>query len=563
MSVKQPAVRRRSKKKSAAFRPDIATSIVVLCALISLLVAAHYWLNSGEIYRGVRAGGVDLGGQTRAEARKTLRERTAGFAELRLRGPRELTFDARELGVRFDVDAAVEDAYAVGREGSLPARLLDRLDAAVGIARVSPHASYDREAVRRRIETLAEKLNKEPREPGVEIDGTEVRVTDPQDGYKLDVEATLDNVNSAIENVEPEAEAVGEPVEPRVPASEAEEAADRVREAVSDSVALTAGDRRWEIPPDAVGRILRVERSGENLNVRLDERTARKVLGEVYSALTVRAIEAGFILKGGEIRVTPGLAGKQVDEDRLFREMESGLFDGDREYRVPVKTVRPELTTAEAERLKPTTLLGEYQTDYTWDTDPGRRANMAIASDAINGTTLAPGEVFSYNAIAEPLDYEKAKVIENGAVEYAEGGGLSQVSTTLYMAANLAGLEIIEAHPHYAELPYIRPGFDTTVWFGALDLRFKNNTGGYVLIQQWQGNDGFNHARIYGPETGKEVTMTSEKVFDGEDRKGKPTTRWVVYKTITQNGKVIYDGVFRRVTYKELDPYEPEKTGSR
>lgn len=135
------------------------------------------------------------------------------------------------------------------------------------------------------------------------------------------------------------------------------------------------------------------------------------------------------------------------------------------------------------------------------------------------------------------------------------------MSSTLYMAANLAGLEIVEANPHYTELPYIRPGFDTTVWFGALDLRFENNTGGYILIREWMDPDGFNYARIYGRPTGREVKMWSEKVFDGTDAEGKPTTRWVTYKKVTQNGEGIFEGVFRRDTNKELDPYEPQKEG--
>lgn len=279
-------------------------------------------------------------------------------------------------------------------------------------------------------------------------------------------------------------------------------------------------------------------------------------MADVYDALTVEPVEAGYVVDGAEVSVKEGRTGVKIEEESLFGALENGLFKGRREYEIPTAALEPELTTAEAKELKPTTLLGEYRTDYTWDTDPGRRTNMRRASDAINGTFVAPGEVFSYNAVTEPLDYEEAKVIENGAVAYEEGGGLSQVSSTLYMAANLAGLEIVEANPHYAELPYIRPGFDTTVWFGALDLRFENNTGGYVLIREWVDEDGFNYARIYGRPTGKEVKMWSEKAFDGTDPEGTPTTRWVTYKKITRNGKVLLEGVFRRDTYKELDPYE-------
>jgi vancomycin resistance protein YoaR len=125
------------------------------------------------------------------------------------------------------------------------------------------------------------------------------------------------------------------------------------------------------------------------------------------------------------------------------------------------------------------------------------------------------------------------------------------------MAANYAGLDIVEAHPHSAELPYISPGLDTTVWFGALDLRFRNNTEGFFLIEQWQGADGYNHARIWGRPTGKDVEVSSRKVHESTDSKGKTTTRYAVSKKITHGDEVLFDGVFRRVTYRELNPYDP------
>ncbi|MDQ3924737.1 MAG: VanW family protein, partial [Actinomycetota bacterium] len=133
----------------------------------------------------------------------------------------------------------------------------------------------------------------------------------------------------------------------------------------------------------------------------------------------------------------------------------------------------------------PTILLGEYFTDSAWDPDPGRQSNLRMAAQAIDETVLAPGEEFSALEVLSPLDYEPAKVFTDGGVAYEEGGGLCQISSTLYMAANYAGLEITERNPHYAELNYIQPGFDATVWFGtngwgALDMRFRNNTDGDI-----------------------------------------------------------------------------------
>jgi vancomycin resistance protein YoaR len=213
---------------------------------------------------------------------------------------------------------------------------------------------------------------------------------------------------------------------------------------------------------------------------------------------------------------------------------------------------------AATEEPNPTVLLGEYFTDYAWDPDEGRQANLRMASGAINDTMLAPGEEFSALKVLSPLDYKPAKVFANGGVDYEVGGGLCQVSSTLYMAANYAGLEILERNPHYAELPYIRPGFDATVWFGdegksgALDMRFKNTTDGNILIREFVNEDNFLVAQIYGEKpTGKVVSMSSEKV-DEDLNKG---IKWSTYKKVTdENGKVTEDGLLFDTVYSYNPP---------
>jgi hypothetical protein len=208
----------------------------------------------------------------------------------------------------------------------------------------------------------------------------------------------------------------------------------------------------------------------------------------------------------------------------------------------------------------PTVLLGEFFTDYAWDPDPGRQSNLKMASEAIDGTLLAPGETFSAIAVLEPVEYKPAKVFASGGVDYTEGGGLCQVSSTLYMAANYAGLEIVDRNPHYAELPYIRPGFDATVWFGengwgALDMQFKNNTDGYIRLRQHVNEDGFMIAQVYGEKpTGRTVSMDSEKVEENLNR----GIKWATYKKVTDNGRVVYDDLLYETRYSYNPPTPPE-----
>lgn len=286
-------------------------------------------------------------------------------------------------------------------------------------------------------------------------------------------------------------------------------------------------------------------------------RRRRRSLGvaAVAAALLVAAAAAVYLSSGGISGAA--LAGPErapangggEDEVAAGPEQRAGAGEGP-------KAAAHDKGAAGSEEME---VLGEYETDFLWDSNPNRKENMKLAAGAVDDTVLEPGEVFSFNDLTSGLDYEAAKTFSDGGVGYANGGGLCQVSSTLYMAAQYAGLEIVERNPHYAVLPYIRPGFDATVWFGGdgipeLDMRFKNTTGGDVLVREWVDEKGFLNARILGEEpTGKEVEMRSEKVFEDPTR----GIKWATYKTVKKDGKVLFDGLLHQDVYG-YNPPVPE-----
>ncbi len=285
-----------------------------------------------------------------------------------------------------------------------------------------------------------------------------------------------------------------------------------------------------------------------------DRERLRDGLSGVFAALAVEPTEAGFEVDGDEVSVTESRTGQKADEEKLLDDVEAGLAEGQREYEVPIVTDEPRLTTEEAESMKPTELLGSYRTDYSVVPDDGTRVeNLGISSGAVDGTLLAPGEVFSMNGKVATLDYNEAKVIVDGAETKADGGGLCQVTSTLYNAANFAGLDVIERTPHSAQLPYIRPGMDATVWWGGpgeeddLDMKFRNTTDGYLLLREYVAEDGYVHAEIWGRPNGMDVEMSSEPTDMGDDG-----SEWVTYQKVEKDGEVLFDGVLHEDSYEPL-----------
>ena len=544
----------RDKKRRRGWR--IAGPIIIVCAVVAVLVAADYALNSGRVYWGVEVGTVSLGGKTPAEAREAVEERTTGaLKEFEFSGPESFEFSAKEMGVDFDVDSTVDEAYSVGRRGSILDRLTERAQGVYGAVQIEPEVDYQSEIARVKINNLAERLNEQPANATVEIYGSEVQTSDSSQGYQMDVPATMKNVNAAVDDMTGNVEIAGKALEPGITTGEAETVAEKAQRATSGQVVLSAVGQQWTLSPVDLGSTLDVSRTNGGLEVTMNRERLQERLGSVYGALTVEAKEADYNVNGTEISVIPGQTGKSIQSQKLLGAIENGVFDGRREYQVPVVTTEPELTTAGANDLMPTDLMGSYRTNYGIVEDPGqqRKENLQISSGAVNGTLVAPGEIFSMNDHVMGLDYNSTKVIIEGEEAKADGGGLCQVTSTLYMAANFAGLDVVERYPHNAQLPYIRPGMDATVWFGdgygngELDMKFENTTDGYLLLQQYVAEDGYIYADIYGKPTGKKVKMNSKPIYKGAD-----ASKWITYQTVTQNGETLYDGELHTDVYYPL-----------
>ncbi len=530
--------------------------MAVACALVAVLAAADYWSNSGRILDGVTVAGADVGGKTPVEARAVVEDLLAerlGEVPV-IGGPQDVAVSGAQIGVSYDAAATVDEAYGFGRRGNALERVVDRLRALYGGAQVTPEVEYDRGLVAAQVEALAARMDEEPREATVDVEGAGgVVVGESREGYRVDVPATIVEVERAVGGATGEARIVGEPLEPSVTTAEAERAAEKAERAMDGEAVLSAQEQEWVLSPEEIGAALSFTPEGGEVKVGLDPEALREVLADVYEGLTAEPVEAGYELRGGEIVVTGGEAGREIEEQKLFADLEAGLFEGVRAYEVPVVVSEPELTTAEAEGLKPTQLLGRYRTNYTVVADTGDRVeNLRIASGGVNGTFVGPGETFSMNDTVSSLDYNETKVIIDGQETKADGGGLCQVTSTLYMAANYAGLDVTERHPHYAQLPYIRPGLDATVWFGnsqsqALDMKFVNTTDGYVLLREYVADDGFIYAEVYGRPNGTKVEMSSNPTQMNDEQ-----SKWTTRQKITKDGEVVFDGVLHKDTYKPL-----------
>ncbi|HJQ29405.1 MAG TPA: peptidoglycan binding domain-containing protein, partial [Rubrobacter sp.] len=532
--------------KRGGRRRGIAGPIIIICAIIAVLVAADFGLNSGRIHRGVEVGNVSLGGKTPAEARQIVRDQAMGpLKEIEFSGPEHFTRSAAEMGVDFNIDETVDKAYAVGREGNLMDRLSERLRASFGVATIPPDIDYQPAKARAEVREIASQVDHQPREANVKIYGSEVEVAKSRDGYELNTAATMASVDSAIDDMSGKVRLVGDVLDPDVTTAEAETAAKKARGALSEQIVLKAERKSWTVSPADLGSAMDVTKQDGKIDVSLNRERLDGVLTNVYNDLTVKPVEASYDFDAnGNVIVKPSHDGQTVEGDKLLDDIQGGLFEGKHEYQVQTTVDKPRYTTAGLEAKKPTTLLGTYKTNYTATTDQGpeRVANLKMSSNAVSGTFVAPGETFSMVQHVQNLNYKDAHVIVDSKEKIAEGGGLCQVTSTLYNAVLYAGLEVTERQPHDSQLPYIRPGMDATVWYGDTsttvddtDMKFKNTSDGYVLLQEYVADDGYIYANVYGVPNNIKVEMSSEKVWMTDD-----ASEWITYYTRSKGGKVVY-----------------------
>ena len=232
-----------------------------------------------------------------------------------------------------------------------------------------------------------------------------------------------------------------------------------------------------------------------------------------------------------------------------MQEAQDKLSKSDKECSIPLKTVYPRVTTNMIGRKAFPDLLAEFKTNYA-ASNVNRTTNLKLAAKKINGTVLLPGETFSYNktvgARTIAAGYKDAAIYQNGEVVDGLGGGICQISTTLFNAALFANLNIVELHNHQFVPSYVGAGRDATVVYGAKDFQFKNSRK-YAIKIECSVSGGVAKFKIYGV---KEDTEYDVKVNASIISQTSSYIKSSTYRTLYLNGKAVSKEKIYSCTYK-------------
>jgi vancomycin resistance protein YoaR len=557
-----------------------AGGIVFVVVAFIVTIRIVFW---DQALPGVQAARQDLAGLSRPEIEVPLGNQLnypqAGLIVLR-DGEKQWLARPEQLGAVIDVPGMAERALAVGRHDDILTRINDQLEAWDGGRTIPTLVLFDQRTGSRYLYTIGGQIDQPTLEAQLTLEGTSVRSTPGQVGRKLNVPATLEMLTPAIWLMhDAQIDLVIEEEHPIV--LDATPDAERARRILSTPLALTAeGEIVGELTPERLATMLwfRPLEAESRYLFALDEGQLRLFLEPLAPELERDPENARFIFNDDTRQLDlhkPAVIGRRLDIEGSLRSIQEAVDADSSQAELAFDFSEPDVTSAAtAEELGISENVAAVST-YFSGSGGSRRQNIATASEAFHGLLLAPGETLSMAEVLGDISldkgYAEALIIFGDRTIKGVGGGVCQVSTTLFRAAFFGGYQIDERYPHAYRVLYYEqgrnspgPGLDATVFVPMVDFKFTNDSPYWLLLETYIYGDQLLW-KFYSTSDGRNVEWSSGGPKDVEEAP-EPLYREnpdldegkieqvdfeadgmdvTVTRSVTREGQTIHDDVFR------------------
>ncbi len=514
---------------TAAARPHrflltLFTLLSLLALLVAGLLAGLEFAYAREIYPGVTVAGIPIGGKTISQAELLLTAALTPYPipSVVLRaGDQTIPLSPEDVGARLDARATAAAAYRIGRGGGFLEDLRTRLAVLRSGYDVQPIVTYDEGQIRFVLERLAQELYRPAREARLEMDGLQPVVVPGQPGREMDIQATLIAVMDRLERGEPGV--VDVVIHERQPAiSDLSATQEAVKNLLSGPITLTSADGTltFALDPAQLARMMRLEsRTGSDgrptLVPTLDEAmlTAEVERWAERIAIEPRDARIDFDPETGTFTtLVPSQVGRELDVAETVRRIQRAAVGGIREQELPVRVIEPAVDEAKVQEMGIKELVGRGESRFA-GSSAARVHNIVTAAEKFRGVVIPPGGEFSFNRIVGDITaangFEESLIIWGDRTAVGIGGGVCQVSTTVFRAAFFGGFPILERWAHgYVVSWYGEPGLDATIYTPDVDFRFRNDTDAYLLVKpEVDLRRGILTFSLYGTKPDRQVEM--------------------------------------------------------
>ncbi len=483
---------------------------------------------NSNIINNVTINNIDVSGLTKEEAEEKLQELINSIMQDQIilkHGEYEKIVTLEQMELKVDIQDRVYEACTIGRDKNIILNNYKILEVMFFGENIDLNYSFNEEIVQSIYSNLDDEWEDKFIDNSYYIDGDRLIIVKGKTGVVIDEEALKKNINNLISE--------------KIQGKE-------INELEIPTITKTPGEINLEE--------IRNEIYKEAQNASYDEAT---------ETLTTH-------VNGVDFGITIDEAKELLKEDK-------------EEYEIPLKITQPEITTDELGEEAFPEMLSSFSTRYD-ASNKNRSTNIELASEEINGTVLLPGETFSFNGTVGPRTKAKGYLLAGaysaGELVESYGGGVCQVSSTIYNTALYANLEIVERYNHSSVVSYVKNGLDATVSYGGKDFKFKNSRS-YAIRIKAEAKNGILTIEIWGiPEKEEyEIELTSEVtdvivrntkyVYDSSLAKGTEVVetqgadgaKSIAYKIIKKNGMIISKKILSEDSYNPMT--KVIRTGSK
>jgi vancomycin resistance protein YoaR len=578
----------RSQIDTTAWLLKVSLGLLIagfgLIGSLTAFVLGVRLFNIGRALPGVTIGGVPVSGMTQPEIELALGEQltypTTGRVLLEDQEHQWLATPA-DLGVVLDAPTMAQQALSVGRRGTVGQRLREQFDAWFSGWTIAPVVIFDQRAGAAYLERIASVTDIATVEASLHIQGLDVVASPGRVGRRLNIPATLDSLRGPVSLMHDASIVLQiDDVPPKV--LDASHEAELAHDALQEPILLTAeGVDPLTITQEQLAAMMRfplVEEQGRaHYAVELDPQALAALLGPMGPDLERKPENARFIFNDDTRQLDllkSAVIGRTLDIPASITAINEGLASGQHEIPLAFITTDPAVKDdATAQELGITELVVSADT-YFSGSSPERIQNIKTASAAFHGLLVPPGDTLSMADVLGDISldngYAEALIIFGDRTISGVGGGVCQVSTTLFRAVFFGGYPIVERHPHAYRVGYYEigpgspgPGLDATVFVPMVDFKFTNDSPSWLLMETYVTGNRLQW-KFYSTSDGRTVkwsSKTSNEVDAPPDLyKENPDLAEgeikqvdyhadgldvVVNRTVTRNGEVLYSDTLK------------------
>ena len=498
-------------------------NILLILYTVLFISTVYHFVYAKRIIPGVRIAGVKVGGITFSQARKALEDKEQkATKELKLKfETKEFLIRAQEVTLTYDWDATVSRAFEVGRTGNVIVDTKDKIAGLIKSLYVPSSNDYDEESLGVKFSIIKGEINKDVVLSGLVLssDG-ELTVTASQNGRKVIDEGLYSLVVGAFDRLDfSDRDIPTKVVTPQITEKDVTQFISIAKEVISEDLVVAYGEKSWVFDKQQLLDLISFEKTGSKVKINLNKAKfgayVEKISAEVNELPRGQVTAVADGSRVLDFKITRD--GKDLDVSKFIDDFKNSMFGTRQSVQLSVNPV-----TGESDKSKYGiyALIGEGVSHFAHSI-PNRVYNLSLASERTNGVLVAPGAIYSLNdsigEITAETGYHSAYIIKGNRTVLGEGGGVCQVSTTLFRAVLNAGLPVVMRYPHAYRVGYYEQdmpvGFDASIFQPAWDFKFKNDTSAYILVQTLV--DPVNYVmsfRFYGTPDGRTVEISQPAI---------------------------------------------------